>query len=279
MNTGTGHSFVYPVRSLLTGDILPAGQGEQPPADHQSSRRRRKRNARGLGRGHTSPNFRHYPSNATAPVQVVLNPPSSTPSTADNGNVSDPDSLSFYPATTDTSSPLSESSPRHPQNIPEVTSDVPSGSANPELYPRSRHPQQIDLSDTSIVHLPPPRNATLHFAHNQGIPSHSGSSQHQSLYGALPSSYEDDTSFTVNLEGQGGFAHPLPSSSSIGSGSDAHETAGSGNSVSSSGYSSSDEPLVTFRFEHREDGNGHHVVIGREGKLSQCEDEVRTSTL
>ena len=272
MNTGTGHSFVYPVRSLLTGDILPAGQGEQPPADHQSSRRRRKRNARGLGRGHTSPNFRHYQSNATAPVQVVLNPPSSTPSTADNGNVSDTDSLSFYPATTDTSSPLSESSPRHPQNIPEFTSDVPSGSANPELH---RHPQQINLSDTSIVHLPPPRNATLRLAHNQGIPSHSGSSQHR----ALPSSYEDDTSFTFNLEGQGGFAHSLPSSSSIGSGSDAHETTRSGNSESSSGYSSSDEPLVTFRFEHREDGDGHHVVIGREGKLSQCEDEVCTSTL
>lgn len=37
-----------------------------------------------------------------------------------------------------------------------------------------------------------------------------------------------------------------------------------------------EEPLITFRFEHREDDNGHHVVIGREGKLSRCEVEIRT---
>jgi hypothetical protein len=315
MSTGTGHSFVYPVRSLLTGNILPAAQGgrEQPPADHQSSRRRRERNARGLGQGREpSPNFRHYPgpsndttaqlSFATAPVQpskIVLNLPSSISSTANNGNVSDPDTLCLYTATTGTGSPLSESSPRHPQNITEVTSDVFSSSAaNLELYPRSHHPPQVNLSDTSIVHLPPPRS-TLRLARNQGIPTHSGCSQRasdshptgyspclasqhtqstQSLHGSLPSSYKDDTSLTVDLEGQGlgSFAHTLPSSSSVGSGSDAHETSRSGGS--SSGCPSSDEPLVTFRFEHREDGDGHHVVIGREGKLSRCEDEVRTST-
>jgi hypothetical protein len=266
MSTGTGNSFVYPVRSLLTGNILPAVQGEQPPADHQSSRQRRKRNSRGLGPGRDpSPNFRHYPGNHTAAgLSFALNPPSSTSSTADNGNVSDHD-------TTGTGSPLSESSPRHPQNITEVTSDVFSSSAaNLELYPRGRHPQQVNLSDTSIVHLPPPRS-TLRVAYNQGIPTHSGCSQHAS------NSHEDNTSFAVNPEGQGSFAHTLASSSSVGSDSDAHETGRSGGS--SSGYPSSDEPLVTFRFEHREDGDGHHVVIGREGKLSRCEDEVRTSTL
>lgn len=313
MSTSTGNSFVYPVRSLLTGNILPAAQGEQPPpADHQSSHRRRKRNARGLGPGQDpspSPNFRHYPGpgNDTAaglsfatvqvPSNIVLNSPSSTSSIADNGNVSDPNSLSFYTITTGAGSPLSESSPRQPQNITEVTNHVSSSSAgNLEFYPRSRHPQQVNLSDTSIVHLPPPRS-TLRLAHNQDIPTQSecseqafdphstgysscSSSQHtestpQSLFGSLPSPYEDDTS-TINLEGQGSSAHTLPSSSSDGSGYDGHETSRSGGS--SSGCLSSDEPLVTFRFEHREDGDGHHVVIGREGKLSRCEDEVRTST-
>lgn len=289
MSAGTGHSFVYPVRSLLTGDILPAAQGEHPPAGHQSSRRQRhgKRNARG-GRD-LSPNFRHYPrpcddtaaelSFATAPVQVpsktVLNPPPSSSSTAENDNVSGPDSLSFCTATivTGTGSPLSESSPRHPQNISEVTSDVFSSSAaNLEVHPRP-HSQQVNLSDTSIVHLPPPRT-TLRL-------SSCSSSQHtqstpQSLRGSLPSSYDDDTSLTVNIEGQGSFAQTphSSSSSSASSDSDARETGRSGGS--SSGYPLSDEPLVTFRFEHREDGDGHHVVIGREGKLSRCEDEVRT---
>ena len=314
MSTSTGSSFVYPVRSLLTGNILPAAQGEQPPVDHQSNRRRPKQNARGLGTGRDpSPNFRHYPgpsndaaaelSLATAPVQVasktVLNPPSSTSSTADNGNVSDHASLRVYTATTGSGSPLLESSPCHPQNITEVASDAFSGpAANLEVYSCGPHPQQVSLSDTSIVHLPPPRR-TLRLAHNQGSPTHSGCSQHasdphstgypscsssqhtqshpQSLCGSLLSSHEDDTSFTVNLEGQGSFAHTLPLSSSVGSGSDAHETSRSGGS--SSRYPSSEEPLVTFRFEHQEDGNGHHVVIGREGKLLRCEDEVRTSTL
>ncbi len=301
MSTGTGHSsFVYPVRSLLTGNILPAAQGEQPPADHQPSRRRRKRNARGLGPERVpSPNFRHYPPNdaaaelsfATAPLQatskIVINPPSSTSPIADHDNVS------FCTAAMGTGSPLSESSPRHPPNFTEVTSDVFSSSAaNLELCPHGRRPKQVNMSDTSIVHLPPPPSA-LRLAHGRGIPTHScssgqqasdphptsysscSSSQHtQSLYGSLPSSHEDDTSFTVNLEGS--LAPPVPSSSSVGSGSDAPETGRSGGS--SSGYPSSDEPLVTFRFEHREDSDGHHVVIGREGKLSRCEDEVRTFT-
>ena len=192
MSTGTGHSFVYPVRSLLTGNILPAAQGEQPPADRPSSRQRRKRNARGLGPGRDlSPNFRHYPGNdtaakvsfATAPVQVpniALNTPSSTSSTADNSLISNPDSLSFHTATTGTGSPLLESSLCHPQNIIKFTGNVSSSSpADLELYPRSCHPQQINLSDTSIVHLPPPCSA-LRLAHNQGIPTHSGCSQHAS---------------------------------------------------------------------------------------------------
>jgi hypothetical protein len=51
--------------------------------------------------------------------------------------------------------------------------------------------------------------------------------------------------------------------------------------VAVGGYPPSGEQLVTFRlrFEYREDGDGHHVVICREGKLSRCEDEVRASTL
>lgn len=36
----------------------------------------------------------------------------------------------------------------------------------------------------------------------------------------------------------------------------------------------STEPLVSFRYEHAQDENGNHVVIGREGKLQHCEDEV-----
>ena len=33
--------------------------------------------------------------------------------------------------------------------------------------------------------------------------------------------------------------------------------------------------LHTTRFEHVEDEHGHHILTGREGKLTRCEDEVR----
>ncbi|KAG8767835.1 Light-sensor Protein kinase [Ceratobasidium sp. 428] len=35
----------------------------------------------------------------------------------------------------------------------------------------------------------------------------------------------------------------------------------------------SDEALVTVRFQHVQDEHGHHVVVGREGRLARCEDE------
>lgn len=40
----------------------------------------------------------------------------------------------------------------------------------------------------------------------------------------------------------------------------------------------SSSPLVNPRFEHMQDENGHHFILGREGKLTRCEDEVHTHT-
>jgi hypothetical protein len=41
--------------------------------------------------------------------------------------------------------------------------------------------------------------------------------------------------------------------------------------------SEEEEPIVTFRFEHSQNTDGHHVVVGREGKLRRCEDEPITT--
>lgn len=38
-----------------------------------------------------------------------------------------------------------------------------------------------------------------------------------------------------------------------------------------------EDPIVTFRFEHSQNEDGHHVVVGREGKLRSCEDEPITT--
>ncbi|OCH91099.1 hypothetical protein OBBRIDRAFT_812319 [Obba rivulosa] len=51
----------------------------------------------------------------------------------------------------------------------------------------------------------------------------------------------------------------------------------SGSSNSMTGSSGSDVPHVTFRYEHVEDEDGHQLIVGREGELTNCEDEpIRT---
>jgi len=39
--------------------------------------------------------------------------------------------------------------------------------------------------------------------------------------------------------------------------------------------SSLSDDHVAFRFQYAQDDNGNHVIVGREGKLQRCEDEVR----
>ena len=46
-------------------------------------------------------------------------------------------------------------------------------------------------------------------------------------------------------------------------------------SVSTGSGESGEGPHIAFRYAHVEDDNGHHLIIGREGKLTKCEDEVR----
>ncbi|KAH9986884.1 hypothetical protein BJV74DRAFT_927090 [Russula compacta] len=309
-------SFVYPVKSLLTGNILPAGPTPSAPKhpsslddsdncnsatlsksqdlhvglppEHQAIPRLRKPKARGAGRV-PSPNFRHYPgedaptpSFATVPVPlsttIAVSPLSASP-TGDSGNISDPDSPGLHNDTTGTSSPPPELDPRHPANFTEVTSGVFSGSAaNFEFYPHVYRPQlatHVNISDTSIVHLPPSHHASDPYPtrYSSSSSSQQAWSAPQSQCDSLPSSHERcvdgiGTSPAVDLEGS------VVSRQSVRSDDSAHGTGRSGGS--SGGYPPGDD-LVTFRFEHREDGDGHHVVIGREGMLSRCEDEpIRT---
>lgn len=62
--------------------------------------------------------------------------------------------------------------------------------------------------------------------------------------------------------------------------SDSNNQVGLRDSESQSQVSSdlADEPVMTVRFEHVTTEDGHHVVVGREGKLEKCEDEVRHSS-
>ena len=53
------------------------------------------------------------------------------------------------------------------------------------------------------------------------------------------------------------------------------ETRMSEASLSSESAESGEGPHIAFRYAHVEDANGHHLIVGREGKLTKCEDEVR----
>ena len=56
-----------------------------------------------------------------------------------------------------------------------------------------------------------------------------------------------------------------------------HTRSPSPTSAVGSESTSSDSPQATFRYQHVEDENGHHLIVGREGTLTRCEDEVRVS--
>lgn len=55
--------------------------------------------------------------------------------------------------------------------------------------------------------------------------------------------------------------------------SDQLEHSGRGSSM---GNIAPEEPFTTFRFQHLDTEEGHHVITGREGKLERCEDEPIT---
>jgi hypothetical protein len=53
---------------------------------------------------------------------------------------------------------------------------------------------------------------------------------------------------------------------------------GSGSESASGSDASDASQFLTVRFQHVQDEHGNHVIVGREGKLARCEDEVRLLT-
>lgn len=133
---------------------------------------------------------------------------------------------------------------RHPQSLQSVVSGV-FKSTSGSLLPSSGEPSpnlsdhHINLSESGIVHLAPlnPPNSSTRASSSSGSARHSG--------------------YTGSLQ--------------VGS---TDEDAQSNSQPSASVSNTSSEPIVTARFEHREDKDGHHLLTGRDGVLVNCEDEV-----
>lgn len=169
-----------------------------------------------------------------------------------------------------------------------------SESSQSQSQSRSQHnaPSPVHMTDPTIVHLGARSSSST--GSNSGQPSGSaglnsiispaGSSHGTSSSSASVSSGANPPSSDQN-EHLGSVAVIHSNDGSMHGGS-AHmsnpstdpSTGKSNVSGASQQSVTSGDELVTFRFEHNVDGDGHHVLTGREGKLARCEDEVSVPT-
>jgi hypothetical protein len=119
----------------------------------------------------------------------------------------------------------------------------------------------LGFAASGLTHLGPVRSA---FKHTEVSVSGSSSGYNQSQRSARSELRHDD-------ESQGSQGPDKPIFPEKGNKWISPDT--SSFSVTTRSSEESGGPIVTMRFEHREDENGHHVLVGREGKLTHCEDE------
>ncbi|KDQ62269.1 hypothetical protein JAAARDRAFT_30166 [Jaapia argillacea MUCL 33604] len=180
---------------------------------------------------------------------------------------------------------------RHPPQFSEAAADIFASSiSTADLGPDTHQTRQpFNLSEKGIVHLGPVSSDGSNDSGSSRAATSGGRSESRSGMGSALGSNPVSSSRRGSASPFGGDGSaPARSVSDEAPRSDAYTSPGMGfpqrSSMGSSGASrsgvssgGSSEPNVTFRFEHKEDENGHHIVVGREGKLTTCEDEpIRT---
>jgi len=132
--------------------------------------------------------------------------------------------------------------------------------------------QPLNWSEMGFVHLPPLPESPM--ASSRVGSSQGGSSRHMSQKSKL-SGPGASRSLTSSAE-------PIPEHTTRpeDNSQPPDSIAGSSGQEGSGGSSAmSEEMMVTVRFQHMEDKNGHHILTGREGQLATCEDEVNSFIL
>ncbi|KAI0775514.1 hypothetical protein BD413DRAFT_470488 [Trametes elegans] len=132
-----------------------------------------------------------------------------------------------------------------------------------------------NFSQTGIVHLAPIDDASESRANSAGpssgrrtrrtspLESSSGNGSSDPPRHPVSSTYSDSDSLGLSAD--------------VSSSGTRSSALGSGSASVLSGSSGSSGPHMTMRYQHVEDDNGHHLIVGREGKLTKCEDEpIRT---
>lgn len=223
---------------------------------------------------HRHPNFRDFPEG-----ENPLNPRSFTSNTNTMYHCDDSESVNTLFTQGPAGEPVEytredllspdegDYNPRHPPHVSEIIEDaLTETTAVAVLDPYVDSPSApSNFSQSGIVHLAPID------------PSLSRSRSIGSLRGRSPSSAPLDSidrdMNIVHLPSTNPDTAVSTAASLSGSGSGSGSASADESGKSSSG-SSSEGPHITFRYQHMEDENGHPLIVGREGKLTKCEDEV-----
>ncbi|KAK0201594.1 hypothetical protein DFS33DRAFT_1348574 [Desarmillaria ectypa] len=237
--------------TLPSNDHSRHSQGIAITTPYRSSSARRRSEKKFQPISGTSPKFQHFPAESILPSSSPMKYSSRYPSGSSSARAGH--STSFPSVTSDD---LAESNPHHLPAFPAITQDV-SASTSTSLIPEATS-LLFNPSELGLVHLGP-------------IPS---LSSHSNKSGSLHSS----SSRTEIFPGCTSDVSERPDISTLGDDNGLNASAEDGGSHSGSQISLvSEEPLFTVRFQAMQDEYGHHIVLGREGKLTRCEDEpIRT---
>ena len=239
----------------------------------------------------TAPNFRDFPAH-----QSPFSPRSfSTALPTESGSESAPTADVLF-----TSGPVGEPvvfatepesgasdddayNPRHPPHLSEVVAGAftdpqdamipgaPDGSSNsttapisPASRPGPNGPMPSNFSQTGIVHLPPLEDRSDSPFSSSAPSSGRQLSPTASRSRSAPSSSHLQQQLDAGLSGDPSRSSSNEPSSSV--------------SRSESRVSGTSEIAMrhtTVQYQHVENEDGHHLILGREGQLTRCEDEVR----
>ncbi|KAF7981483.1 hypothetical protein HWV62_33533 [Athelia sp. TMB] len=294
-------------------DAFGSASLKEGPSQPAISKRRKTGGRPSRRTKHTmSPNFRHYPAgdSATLPPQFISNTQASSSSSSMArshspvyvpGPMGEPVPLDLPPPTPETG--------QIEYDCLSHVSDLASDTFN-TVQPSSLSSQDYSIpfnpSEYGLVHLPPisrsdssssarslignrystapssqgsnRRMQTLNPDSGPSSSSHIASSHSSARESDSAPGSQSDSPSRAHSPPPGSFALSERGSKSLSEhGSRSLRTSISDQAPESSGGSSTGFPLITMRYQHKEDENGHHLVIGREGQLARCEDEpIRT---
>ena len=176
------------------------------------------------------------------------------------------------------SDPSSDTSPGPPQSpgvetLTSLDSKPPQNFTEYIMNEKGRasptHSINSHISQSGIVHLPPLSIASgSSRAGSRGSSSHSRSPSRKYIHSLTNSNTSSQRMQQVPEAREEGKADDSSSRSSPDPESD---------QLNTEGKSEAAGDFVTTRYRHETNENGNHIVIGREGDIRRCEDEVRVS--